>query len=197
MRPSSFISKSLLFILGGPGAGKTTQCRMLTKAMEDCIHFSAGDLLRDEAKQPSSPHAKMLEQMLKEGQIVPDDITINLLQKAITQTSKSIILIDGFPRRIDQAIEFEAKVAKAKGAILVDTTETEMETRLLLRSATSGRSDDNPESIKKRFQTYIKVSVPAIDYMQSSGRLKSVDGMGSKDVVSQRFRQAAWDMLHP
>eukprot|EP00002_Diphylleia_rotans_P038790 TRINITY_DN8863_c0_g1_i2.p1 TRINITY_DN8863_c0_g1~~TRINITY_DN8863_c0_g1_i2.p1 ORF type:complete len:164 (-),score=24.58 TRINITY_DN8863_c0_g1_i2:332-823(-) len=109
----------------------------------------------------------------------------------------SIILIDGFPRRIDQAIEFEAKVAKAKGAILVDTTETEMETRLLLRSATSGRSDDNPESIKKRFQTYIKVSVPAIDYMQSSGRLKSVDGMGSKDVVSQRFRQAAWDMLHP
>lgn len=92
----------VLFILGGPGAGKGTLCRYITKKY-GYVHLSAGDLLREERMKPNSKYGELIENYIKDGKIVPVAITCSLLDNAM-QTSNSPhkrFLIDGFPRNQD------------------------------------------------------------------------------------------------
>lgn len=75
-------------------------------------------------------------------------------------------LIDGFPRQLDQALAFEKDIAHCKFVLYYECSETELEKRLLKRGETSGRSDDNMESIKKRFKTFIDTSLPVVKHFQ-------------------------------
>ena len=157
----------VVFVLGGPGAGKGTHCAHL---VEDYgfVHLSAGDLLRAEQARPGSQYGQMIADYIKDGKIVPMEVTISLLRNAIQQAlreneasqregwgyGKGRFLIDGFPRKLDQSHKFEESVCPAQMVLFLQCSEEIMLERLLRRGETSGRSDDNIESIKKRFRKY-------------------------------------------
>lgn len=151
--------------------------------MPHVTRSTAGDLLRAEQRREGSEYGEMIRTYIKEGQIVPMEVTIKLLENAMKAAlaegrtgegwadGKGRFLIDGFPRKMDQAQKFDEEVSCSPPSLrrgygvdtvrqvcecslvmFFTTTEEEMLKRLLKRGETSGREDDNEESIKKRFR---------------------------------------------
>lgn len=176
--------RRIFFVLGGPGSGKGTQCVKLAEKF-GFAHFSAGDLLRAEVKS-GSEQGVMIDEMIKEGKIVPGEITINLLKTAISSSKAEGVLIDGFPRELAQAGSFEKDVSDFEFVLFLDCPEEVMEKRLLKRGQTSGRSDDNEATIRKRFRTFIETSMPVIEYFETKGKVCRIDATQS---VEQVFEQ--------
>ena len=107
----SHLAYSIL-TLGGPGTGKGTQSEKLVKDW-DFVHLSAGDLLRAEQAREGSEYGALIKKYIQEGEIVPMEITIGLLQRAMQENidkERRKFLIDGFPRKMDQALAFESNV---------------------------------------------------------------------------------------
>ncbi|KAF3061447.1 Uridylate kinase [Daldinia childiae] len=187
---------TVIFVLGGPGAGKGTQCERLV-AQYGFAHLSAGDLLRAEQNRPDSEFGDLIRHYIRNGLIVPMEVTIALLEAAMRQIldeqptsssssggrKKGKFLIDGFPRKLDQAIKFEEAVVPARFVLFYDCPEDEMERRLLERGKTSGREDDNAESIRKRFRTFVETSMPVVDYFEKQDRVVKVDARRQPDQV--------------
>ena len=179
---------TVLFVLGGPGAGKGTQCSKLVEN-HGFTHLSAGDLLRAEQDRPGSQFGDLIRNYIKDGLIVPMEVTVQLLENAMTEalqksgSSKGKFLIDGFPRKLDQAYKFEEAVCPAKAVLFFDCPEDVMESRLMERGKTSGRADDNAESIRKRFKTFIETSMPVVDYFEKKGKVVKVDATKQPDAV--------------
>jgi UMP-CMP kinase len=99
---------TVVFILGGPGSGKGTQSERIQKNFK-FTHLSAGDLLREERKTPGSQYGEIIEKNIVEGKIVPSEITVMLLQKAMEKAGLQggRFLIDGFPRNIENLSTWE------------------------------------------------------------------------------------------
>ncbi|CAH0049469.1 unnamed protein product, partial [Clonostachys solani] len=179
---------TVVFVLGGPGAGKGTQCAKLVSG-HGFSHLSAGDLLRAEQQREGSQYGDLIREYIKDGKIVPSEVTINLLRNAmrdiLAEAGKTTgrFLIDGFPRKMDQAHSFEEIVCPAKLVLFFDCPENVMEERLLERGKTSGRSDDNAESIRKRFKTFVETSMPVIDYYEKESKVVKIDATQSPDAV--------------
>jgi len=169
--------KEIVFVLGGPGSGKGTQCDLMVEKY-GFGHFSAGDLLRAEVAS-GSDLGKELESIMKEGKLVPSSVTIRLLKKAIAGFDGNKVLVDGFPRALDQATEFEEKVLPAKMVLFFDCPENVLQKRLLKRAKTSGRADDNIDTIKKRFDTFKNESMPAVEHYEKLGRCKRISAVPS------------------
>jgi UMP-CMP kinase len=103
----------VIFVLGGPGTGKGTQCGKLVKDW-DFVHLSAGELLRAEQAREGSQYGALIKKFIEEGEIVPMEITVGLLQNAMQENirkDRRKFLIDGFPRKMDQATAFETNVS--------------------------------------------------------------------------------------
>ncbi|KAK4170250.1 adenylate kinase-domain-containing protein [Cladorrhinum sp. PSN259] len=185
---------TVLFVLGGPGAGKGTQCANLVKDFS-FTHLSAGDLLRAEQDRPGSQYGQLIKDCIKNGEIVPMEVTVALLENAMQDTissksnPKARFLIDGFPRKMDQAFKFEEVVCPAKLVLFYDCPEDTMEKRLLERGKTSGRADDNAESIRKRFKTFIETSMPVVDHYEKEGRVIKVDSTPTPEEVYEDTRE--------
>lgn len=181
----------VLFVLGGPGAGKGTQCHNLVRDY-NFKHLSAGDLLREEQTRPGSDYGEMISSYIKEGKIVPMEVTIKLLENSMTQeiatTQNRKFLIDGFPRKMDQAVKFEQIVVRSEFTLFFDCGEDVMRERLLKRGETSGRSDDNEESIKKRFRTFVETSMPVVEYFEKEGRVVKVDARPGPEEVYEKVK---------
>ena len=179
-------SVTVIFVLGGPGAGKGTQCAKLVEEY-GFKHLSAGDLLREEQNRPGSEFGEMINTYITEGKIVPMEVTIQLLENAMKaameKENKTLFLIDGFPRKLDQAHAFERTVVPSKFTLFFDCPEDVMQDRLLVRGQTSGRADDNLESIKKRFKTFVDTSMPVVDEFASQGRVVKVESVKSPEEV--------------
>lgn len=191
-RGTSIDQALVLFVLGGPGAGKGTQCANLVRDY-GFKHLSAGDLLREEQDRPGSAYGDMIRTYIKEGQIVPMEVTIQLLENAMVDTIKTKgirkFLIDGFPRKMDQALAFEKAVVQSEFTLFFDCPEKVMRERLLNRGKTSGRADDNEESIKKRFRTFVETSMPVVEYFEKEGRVVKVKATESPDKVYAHVRE--------
>jgi UMP-CMP kinase len=97
---------TIVFVLGGPGSGKGTQCSKLITEFDDIAHFSAGDLLRAHVKSGTEDGNKVAK-MMQEGQIVPSSVTVGLLKEAMRSSEKTKFLIDGFPRNVENREAFE------------------------------------------------------------------------------------------
>mmetsp|Transcript_12552 Transcript_12552/g.38353 ORF Transcript_12552/g.38353 Transcript_12552/m.38353 type:complete len:379 (-) Transcript_12552:1396-2532(-) len=184
--PASAQRPKVYFVLGGPGAGKGTQCAKIVEEF-GFDHFSAGDLLRAEVKS-GSEQGVMIDNMIKDGKIVPGEITIGLLRKAIENSSKKGILIDGFPRKLDQAGQFEYTVSDFEFVLFFDCPEQVMEERLLKRGETSGRVDDNADSIRKRFNTFVQTSMPVIEYYEAKDKVRKINATRAPDEVYNEVR---------
>lgn len=170
----------VVFVLGGPGSGKGTQCAKIVEEY-GFTHLSAGDLLRDEIKSGSS-HGTMIQNMIKDGKIVPAEVTVGLLQKAMKESGNNKFLIDGFPRNDENRTVFEKQTGIDPEFILFfDCPEKEMEKRLLGRN--QGRVDDNIETIRKRFKVFMEQSIPVVGYYDFRGKVRKVDATKSPDQV--------------
>ncbi|KAF8479047.1 UMP-CMP kinase [Russula ochroleuca] len=184
---------TVIFVLGGPGAGKGTQCSLLVEKYS-FSHLSAGDLLRAEQDRPNSHYGDLIRTYIREGQIVPMEVTIKLLENAMRtelqsksgsgwEDGKGRFLIDGFPRKMDQALKFEEDVCQSSLVLFFTTDEETMLKRLLKRGETSGRDDDNIESIKKRFVTYKETTMPVIEHYEKLSKVAEIDSSPEVDEV--------------
>ena len=207
---------SVTFVLGGPGSGKGTQCARLVDEL-GFVHLSAGDLLR-ELVRSGSEEGEEVARMIREGVIVPSSITIGLLLKAMHKKDAERtaggagagagagppvegplrFLVDGFPRNMEN-MEDWVRMAGFDCAMVLffDCPEEEMERRLLARGQHSGRSDDNIESIRKRFRTYRDSTMRVLEHYQRLGKLRRVDATGEQCEVAERVRAIATVVCPP
>ncbi|KAL0604476.1 LOW QUALITY PROTEIN: UMP-CMP kinase [Plecturocebus cupreus] len=152
-------------------------------------HLSAGELLRDERKNPDSQYGELIEKYIKEGKIVPVEITISLLKREMDQTmdanaQKNKFLIDGFPRNQDNLQGWNKTMdgkADVSFVLFFDCNNEICIERCLERGKSSGRSDDNRESLEKRIQTYLQSTKPIIDLYEEMGKVKKIDASKSVD----------------
>lgn len=183
---------TVIFVLGGPGAGKGTQCANLVRDYS-FVHLSAGDLLRAEQTRSGSEFGELIKTYIREGAIVPMEVTVALLEnamkEAIATQGKKKFLIDGFPRQMDQAHKFEDEVCESAFTLFFECSEEVMLKRLLKRGETSGREDDNIESIKKRFRTFVETSMPVVDYFEGSGKVVRIDSTTNAEGVYKQVRE--------
>lgn len=176
----------IAFVLGGPGSGKGTQC---TKIASDFgfAHLSAGDILRHEIASGSEKGELILE-IIKEGRIVPSEITVELIRKAMEMNNAKRVLIDGFPRCEENRIAFERIVGTEPDIVIFfDCPEDEMVKRLLGRN--QGRVDDNIETIKKRLKVFESLNIPVVDYYSSRGKVHKINATGTADEIFEAVRR--------
>jgi len=120
----------------------------------------------------------MINTYIKEGKIVPAEVTVRLLRSAMEKSGSNKFLVDGFPRDMMNLECWNtnmAAVADVQFLLFLDCPHQIMTARLLERGKTSGRSDDNEESIKKRLLTYEQSTRPIIDAFRAEGRVREVD----------------------
>lgn len=180
----------VVFVLGGPGAGKGTQCSKIVESY-NYTHLSAGDLLRAERAREGSEVGLLIANYIKEGKIVPVEITISLLGKAMEETMKEdekkcSFLIDGFPRNEDNLEGWNRVMdgkADVKFVLFFDCNNEICINRCLERGRSSGRTDDNRESLEKRIQTYQQSTRPIIDLYEKHGKVRTVDASRSVEEV--------------
>ena len=179
---------TVVYILGGPGSGKGTQSTHLVQDY-GFTHLSAGDLLREEQDREGSEYGQMIKDHIKDGLIVPMEVTVKLIENAMrhhldnTKHHTGRFLIDGFPRKMDQAVFFEQSVCPSRCTLFLDCPEEEMRKRLLNRGKTSGRSDDNEESIVKRFKTFVETSMPVVKHFEEEDKVIKVSAVGGEGEV--------------
>jgi len=162
---------TVIFVLGGPGSGKGTQCAKIVDSF-GYVHFSAGDLLRQFVRSGTKEGNECAE-MMQQGKIVPSSVTVNLLKTAMKESGQSKFLIDGFPRNLENRDTFLSVVGHDCTFVLFfDCPEDVLEKRLLGRA--EGRADDNIETIKKRFKTYQDQTMPVIEHYDKKGMVKHV-----------------------
>jgi UMP-CMP kinase len=186
----------VFFVLGGPGAGKGTQCELLLDNFP-CVHFSVGELLRN--VPPDSPHAQLIEETLVAGNIVPVEISLSLLKAAMEQQrGKSLYyLVDGFPRNYDNLEGWCRNMEDAAsvwGVFMFQCPFEELERRILSRAETSGRSDDNIASAKRRFATFERETVPVVNVLREVERnTKSKLSLRVMDIRGDKPLEEVWD----
>ncbi|KAI8129318.1 hypothetical protein FF38_13003 [Lucilia cuprina] len=182
----------IVFVLGGPGAGKGTQCSKIVERFE-FVHLSAGDLLREERAREGSEVGALIEDYIRNGKIVPVEVTCSLLEAAMTKSGKNKFLIDGFPRNQDNLDGWNRQMSDKvdfQFVLFFNCSEDVCVDRCLSRGqGGSGRSDDNMESLKKRIQTYNNHSLPIIKYFEELGKVKQIDASPSADEVFAKVEQ--------
>jgi len=153
----------VIWVLGGPGSGKGTQCDQIV-AKYGYTHLSSGDLLRAEL-QSGSDRAKTLDEIMKKGDLVPLFVVLDLLAEAMIAklAGSKGYLIDGYPREVAQGQEFEKEILPCSQILYFDVSDETMTGRLLNRGKTSGRADDNEATIKLRLDTFHKHSKPVVE----------------------------------
>jgi UMP-CMP kinase len=195
----------VVFVLGQPGAGKGTQCARIVQDY-GYVHLSAGDLLRAERNIPGSKYGELIEDHIREGTIVPVEITCSLLAKEMKLHSANRaaagdssfgagrFLIDGFPRNQNNYEGWQKEMADStelQFVLYFDCPDDLCVKRCLGRGAAgSGRSDDNEESLRKRLQTFIIDTLPIIQMYEKLGLVKRIDASRSADEVYEDVKNS-------
>lgn len=171
---------NIVFILGGPGAGKGTMCE-LAEMQLGWTHLSTGDLLRAELKS-GGPKTAMIKEYIDSGKLVPDEIVVKLLKDAIEKTIRGTgnlnFLIDGFPRSFSNLEAWYAVFGRDIELPKMIYFECPLEVltqRILGRAQYSGRSDDNVESMKERFDTFKVETLPIVEHFKAQGKCVEID----------------------
>jgi adenylate kinase len=180
-----------LILFGPPGSGKGTQASLLVDKYE-ILHISTGDLFRYEMGN-NTPLGQEAKSYMDKGELVPDSVTIGMLRNKVEMHPEAKgFIFDGFPRNVVQAEALD-KLLQEKGETVtalmaLDVDDEEIVKRILLRGATSGRADDNEESvIRKRIDVYKQETAPVFDYYAQSGKSVKIDGIGTIEEIFERL----------
>lgn len=176
-----------LILFGPPGSGKGTQSEKLISKY-GLKHLSTGDLLRSEIAG-QTPLGLEAKNFMDKGQLVPDEVVIGMISSALDANPEAAgFLFDGFPRTEAQAEALDKLLKLKKTGIhlmlALEVSEEELVSRLLNRGKTSGRSDDNNETvIRARIAEYHKKTSAVADYYKKFDKVKQVKGEGSIDEI--------------
>ena len=180
-----------LIICGAPGSGKGTQSDLLVEKY-NLKHLSTGDLLRHEITS-NTPAGILANSYISQGQLVPDEMIVAMLDAEMDKISGNYngLILDGFPRTVAQAESLEMLLEKRNKSIDllidIDVEESELIERLLKRGETSGRNDDNIETIKKRLDVYHIKTKPVSDFFKNKNQYALIDGMGGIHEIHSRI----------
>jgi adenylate kinase len=179
-----------IVLFGPPGAGKGTQSQKLIDKYH-LIHLSTGDLLRSEiaAGTELGLQAKTL---MDQGILVPDEVVIGMIASKLKENAAAAgFIFDGFPRTVPQAAGLD-QLLENNGTpitcmVALEVSEEELTKRLLLRGQTSGRPDDQDETlVRKRVQEYNTKTAPVAGYYAEQGKYHAVNGIGDIEEIFQQ-----------
>ncbi|XP_066481554.1 adenylate kinase isoenzyme 5 [Tiliqua scincoides] len=175
------LKKNIIFVLGGPGSGKGTQCEKLAQKY-GFTHLSTEELLCHEMSSLSE-RSKIIREAMESGKLVPGDIVTQLLKEAIVANSGDTtgFLIDGYPQELKQGEDFESQIGEPSLVLCLDCSSKTMSSRLLKGS--SQCLDDNTEAIMKRLETYYQVTEPVITYYENKIPLFKINAEGTPEEV--------------
>jgi adenylate kinase len=170
-----------IVLFGPPGAGKGTQSQKLIEKYQ-LVHISTGDLFRAHIKN-QTPLGIKVSQLIADGELVPDGITIDMLEEEIDKNPNAKgFVFDGFPRTIPQAQELdkflESKGDKIAGVVALDVDKEELKKRVALRQKETGRLDDQAEKSQKRIDEYFNKIVLVLPYYEAQKKLTKINGIG-------------------
>ena len=175
-----------IVIFGPPGAGKGTQSGNLIEKY-NLVHISTGDLFRMHIKQETEL-GKKVKNLLDNGILVPDSVTIDMLEEEVQQNPQAQgFIFDGFPRTIAQAEALD-KFLESKGSAIhavvqLEVPETELKRRLEERRNISHRPDDEQAKVLKRMDEYFSKTIHVLPYYEEQGKLAVVNGIGNIEVI--------------
>jgi adenylate kinase len=174
-----------VLLVAPPGAGKGTQGVVIADHF-DIPHIATGDLLRDHVAR-GTELGTQVQQFLDRGELVPDEVVLNMVREALEAAKGRGYVLDGVPRTMDQAralygIGVELDLT-ADVALHLQVEDAELVRRLLARAAEQGRSDDNEDVIRRRLALYYEVTHPIVDWYGERGILVTVDAMGPAEQV--------------
>ncbi len=175
----------ILVLLGPPGAGKGTQGERLARRIA-LDHVSTGDLFRD-AVTTRSPAGLRAESYLRSGQLVPDQVVLQVIEEYLGNARDRDTCFDGFPRTRNQAEKLDELLKQfnlsVTAVVYIDVPDDVALGRLLCR----GRADDTEETARYRLQVYHEDTEPLINYYREAGVLVQVDGTGDVESVAGRL----------
>ena len=178
-----------IVLFGPPGAGKGTQAKLICEKYF-LNHLSTGDLLRKESSKETSLGIQ-IKNTINDGKLVSNETTIELIKQFINENknNKKGFLFDGFPRNKKQAELLDHLMVsineKILCVILLNVNEDVLKERIMNRSTTEGRSDDNLETLSKRLHTYSSETEPLIEYYSSQNLVRKVLGTGAISDINQ------------
>ena len=175
-----------LVLFGPPGAGKGTQSEKLIDRYQ-LVHISTGDIFRSHIKNQTAL-GQQVSQIIAEGNLVPDSITIAMLEEEIKKNPQAKgFIFDGFPRTVAQAEALDTFLQsigeEITGVLALDVTEEELKQRIAKRQEISGRADDAADKLTKRIEEYFTKTVHVLPYYEAQGKLAKVNGIGDIEVI--------------
>lgn len=179
-----------LVIFGPPGAGKGTQSAKIIEKF-NLAHISTGDMFRMHISQ-DTVLGKKVKQILADGLLVPDSITIEMLEEeVISKPDVAGFIFDGFPRTVKQAEALDHFLADREEAIdlvvQLEVDETEIKQRIAERQKTSGRADDDASKLIKRIDEYFKKTIHVLPYYENQEKVIKVNGVGKIDDIFEEI----------
>lgn len=168
--------KKLFLIIGAPGSGKTTDAELIAKRNENITHYSTGDMFRAEVAS-NSERGKEIERYISKGDLVPIDIVIETIVTAIKNAPTDIIVIDGYPRSVEQMMELNKYLRHEKDVKLVSVIEANVSEEVA-RDRVLGRArgaDDNNEVFNNRMKVYKEPLQEIEQFYKSKNILKIID----------------------
>lgn len=179
---------NVVFVLGGPGAGKGTMCE-LAEVQLSWTHLSTGDLLRAE-QQTEGPTTEIIKEHIAAGKLVPTQIVVRLLKDAMEKvtrtTGKRNFLIDGFPRsfaNLEAWYEVFGRDAELPKMMYFECPMEILEKRILGRARYSGRTDDNVESMRVRFDTFKAETLPIVELFRGKSKCVEINTSQDRQIV--------------
>lgn len=182
-----------LVLFGKPGAGKGTQAEFL-KSEYNLKHISTGDVFRYNIKN-GTELGKLAQSFMDKGDLVPDEVTIKMLQDEVEKNPEaSGFIFDGFPRTTAQADALDAflesKDMQINATIALEANDEVLISRLLERGKISGRADDQDETkIRNRFEEYNLKTAPLKAYYEGKNKFYSVNGIGDITEITERLKK--------
>ena len=184
--------KKLFLIIGAPGSGKTTDAELIAAKHENITHYSTGDMFRAEILS-GSQRGQIIDTYVSAGNIVPIDIAIETIIGAIKKAPTPIVVIDGYPRSVEQMQELDNYLINEKEVEHVNVIEIEVSQntafqRVLGRAADADvvRADDNEEVFLNRMKLYIEPLEEIQNYYRKKNILKIISGEGTiEEIVSE------------
>ena len=179
-----------VILFGPPGAGKGTQAKFLVKQLNN-FQISTGDMLRDEIQKNSEIGKKIVEDM-SEGRFVSDEIVNSLIENVVFDPKKKNKLIfDGYPRSLTQAKNLEKLLEKTNQRIdfvfFLNVNKETIIKRIEQRKTIENRSDDDLNTILKRFDTYMETTKPVLDYYSKNPNFHEIDGTQEIDQITNKI----------
>ena len=180
-----------LVLFGKPGAGKGTQAAFL-KDKYNLVHISTGDIFRYNIKNQTKL-GKLAQSYMDKGDLVPDEVTIQMLQEEVEKNPNAEgFIFDGFPRTIAQAEALDAfltsKGMRIHGTLALEADDEVLIKRLLERGKVSGRTDDqDEEKIRNRFTEYNEKTAPLIAFYQAQSKYHPINGIGTIEEITTRL----------